>query len=136
MIFTREQFLAVMSRLKGRLDKLAQIDPSPEEATIIAHYANRILPIAVQVEAWFWERGGKVETPGEAALMLAMHQAEPEAFTFPDCLCGKQLQQSDCIYKPSEPCGRVKWLDALRERAKMPSTVATGEIPVPERGRR
>jgi hypothetical protein len=134
MIVTRSHFLSVLHRLTGRQDKLCKIEPTPEEATAIAHYALRILPLAVQAEAWFWETGGKVESPKAAALILALHQAEPEAFAFPDCLCGKQLQQGDCTFRPGEPCGRVRWLDALRERAAMPAAIATREIPVPQRG--
>lgn len=132
MIVTRAQFLSIMGRLRRR-DRQGLIKPSQEDATVIALYAERILPLALQAEALLLERG-HVETPKEAALALALHQAEPEAFTFPDCRCGKLLQQGDCHYQPSQPCGRIAWLDRLRERAAMPANVALPAITMPERG--
>lgn len=132
MIVTRAQFLGIMGRLRRR-DRQGLIKPSQEDATVIALYAERILPLALQAEALLLERG-RVETPKEAALALALHQAEPEAFTFPDCRCGKLLQQGDCHYQPSQPCSRIAWLDRLRERAALPANVALPAIAMPERG--
>ena len=134
MIVTRLQFLSTMSRLR-RKDRQGLIKPSPDDATAIALYAERILPLAIQAEALLLERG-KVETPKEAALALALHQAEPEIFAFADCQCGKLLQQDDCHFRPGQPCSRIAWLDRLRERATMPANVVLAAIPMPERGAR
>lgn len=111
------------------------LKPSQEDATTIATYAERILPLVFQAEALLLERG-QVDTPKEAALALALHQAEPEAFAFADCHCGKLLQQGDCHFRPSAPCSRVRWLDQLRERCAMPANVTLAPIPMPQRGPR
>lgn len=134
MIVTRADFLAAIFRSR-RTDRQGMIKPSQEDATIIALYAQRILPLAVQAEAVLLEKGC-IETPKEAALALALHQAEPEAFAFEDCPCAKLLQDFDCHFNPSEPCSRVQWLDRVRERAFMPANVALATIPMPQRGPR
>lgn len=134
MIVTRAHFISALGR-SSRKDRQGLLEPNQEDATIIALYAQRILPLALQAEALLLERG-RVETPKEAALALALHQAEPEAFVFPDCRCGKLLQQGDCHYQPSQPCSRIAWLDRLRERAAMPESVVLPTIAMPERGAR
>lgn len=134
MIVTRADFLLAMQRQKP--DRMDLIEPSQHDANIIYVYAKRLLPLIVQAEALFWENGGKVETPKQAALALALHQIEPEMFAFSDCRCGKELQDRACYSRPAEPCARRAWLDLCRERAAMPPNVATPTIPIPERGQR
>lgn len=134
MIVTRRLFIEAMSRQKP--NNVGVIQTAPEDATIIVTYARRLLPLVVQGEAVFWERDGKIDTPAIAALVLALHQVEPEMFVFPDCGCGRYLQIRDCTFKPDDPCGRRVWLDQVRERAAMPANIQTPLPTVPTRGQR
>lgn len=131
-IITRPEFIAAMARQK--LDRMGLIEPSQDDATVIALFAQRILPLIVQAEALFWENGGIVNTPKQASLALALHQIEPQLFAFADCACGKYVHLTGCAEKVGQSCGRRAWLDALRARTALPSNLQTAPITAPARG--
>lgn len=131
MIISRNSVIAAIARQKE--GRTGHIEPSAEDATTMWLFAKRLVPLIAQMEALFWSRGGQVTTPAEANAALALHQAEPEMFDFPDCRCGKHLQQGDCTYEPHKPCSRMVWLERLRERSRMPADVKTAPVPVPQR---
>lgn len=116
MIIRRADFIAALQRLK--LDKPSYGHIGDQDPLIIALYARRLLPVLVQAEALFWESGGDVSTPARAALALALHQADPAIFHFPDCSC------SPMVDRPCKPdCAREAYLDGLRWRARTPLAI-------------
>lgn len=133
MIVTRQSFKDAIGRQKE--GRTGLIEPSQHDATRIWIWARRLFPLIVQAEALFWENGGKVETPKQASMALALHQAQPEGFVFAGCACHSPAQLAVCMAKANHACDRRTWLALLRDRATMPPSVDTPAIPIPKRGR-
>jgi hypothetical protein len=134
MIVTRQSFIDALNRQKP--GRTGTIEPTDLDATRIWTVARRLLPLIVQAEALFWENGGKVETPKQASMAMALHSAEPEAFDFAGCPCKSPAQIAVCMNKPHHACERRTWIDLVRTRATMPPNVDTPAPPIPQRGHR
>lgn len=115
LIVQKAEFLEILARQEP--DRMGFFHPTELDATKLVVYAHKLLAVQAQAQKLFWESDAATDTPAQAALALALHEADPKAFNFPPCLCGS-YPMTAC--PPSGCCDRRAWVMDCRAMARAP----------------
>jgi hypothetical protein len=114
VIVDKRDFLEIVSGKQP--DRMGFVHLSELDGTRLIVYARKLLAVQVQAQKLFWESDAAVDTPARAALALALHDADPAAFQFPRCVCGR-YPLTAC---PPKGCARSIWVAQLQSTARSP----------------